>query len=89
MSERCDIFSHDWQEEYHGHRCSRCDLFYIHGLAPWEYDPEEEERIAREEYYFTHGTCEICFGEYGDGWSNCECDDQPKCNKTKLLFVLE
>lgn len=71
----CPLDNHEWKDDYYGTRCARCDLFYPSGSAPWEYDPEEEERTAREEYYATHGTCEDCFGEYGDGWSNCTCDE--------------
>jgi hypothetical protein len=37
--------------------------------------PDEEEDAAREEYYYSHGTCEICGGEWGEGWSSCLCDD--------------
>lgn len=34
----CD---HEWAEEYYGHRCSKCDLFYAHGCAPWDYYGDE------------------------------------------------
>jgi hypothetical protein len=44
---------------------------------PYAEDDEEAERAtAREEYYATHGTCEGCGNEYGDGWSNCTCDSR-------------
>ncbi len=35
----CD---HVWTEEYYGARCTKCDLFYPHGCAPWE-SPEAPE----------------------------------------------
>jgi hypothetical protein len=42
---------------------------------PYAGDDEDAERAAaREEYYATHGTCEGCGNEYGDGWSNCTCE---------------
>jgi hypothetical protein len=34
----CD---HKWEEEYYGHRCKECDLFYAHGCAPWDYYGDE------------------------------------------------
>ncbi len=70
----CENDLHQWKNEYDGTRCQRCGAFYVHGLAPWEIPTDDEQaRIDREEYEATHGTCEECFGEYGDGWSNCTC----------------
>lgn len=63
---------HAWQEEYYGVRCTKCDLFYVDGSAPWDY--VDEDALAREEYYYNHGTCEVCGGEWGDGWTTCTCD---------------
>lgn len=37
------------------------------------YDYEEFDED--DEYYRTH-TCEICGGEYGDGWSTCTCEEE-------------
>ncbi len=34
---------------------------------------ERFERFEREEYYYYHGNCPTCGGEYGDGWSTCTC----------------
>jgi hypothetical protein len=34
--------AHEWKEEYYGYHCSKCDLFYPFGLAPWEYFDEPE-----------------------------------------------
>jgi len=31
---------HNWTEEYYGYRCSRCNLFYAYGCAPWDIDAE-------------------------------------------------
>ena len=45
---------------------------------PYSVDEEDEIAAAREEYYATHGTCEGCGNEYGDGWSNCTCDDSDR-----------
>ena len=29
---------HTWVEEYYGHRCADCDLFFAEGCAPWDDD---------------------------------------------------
>ena len=70
----CDRGNHDYFDDYYGHQCRNCDSFFAFGNAPWDYDPDVEARIEREEYYATHYTCEICGGEVGDGWSTCVCD---------------
>lgn len=36
---------------------------------------EDEDAIAREEYAMTHSRCASCGNEYGDGWTNCVCDE--------------
>jgi hypothetical protein len=70
---------HDWVDEYYGVRCKHCDTFYPHGSEPWAYPSDDEiARIEREEYEYSHGRCETCGGEWGDGWSTCTCDrDRP------------
>ena len=37
--------AHDWREEYYGHRCSKCGLFFAFGCAPWDADdnPGDDE----------------------------------------------
>lgn len=66
-------------EGYYGHDCAACgELIYPWGQAPWDYLTDEEQaQIEREEYEATHGRCETCGGEWGDGWSTCTCD-QPR-----------
>jgi hypothetical protein len=27
---------HDFHETYYGYQCTRCELFYAFGTAPWE-----------------------------------------------------
>jgi hypothetical protein len=27
---------HDFEEDYYGHRCKKCGLFFAHGCAPWD-----------------------------------------------------
>lgn len=67
---------HDWKEEYYGWECRKCRAFAAYGCEPWTVQTEEDGRqLAEEEYYFSHGYCEICGGEWGDGWSSCTCDD--------------
>lgn len=63
-------------EGYYGHDCAACgELVYVYGCEPWVYlTPEEEDALAREEAFYTDGRCEICGGEWGDGWSTCRCD---------------
>lgn len=39
----CDLFECDWVEEYYGHRCGNCDMFYPHGCAPWDDTDDIEE----------------------------------------------
>src|SRR5689334_12172354 len=45
----------EWQEEYYGVRCIKCEMFYPHGGAPWEEgfdDDDDDDSIYR--------TCEGC-----------------------------
>lgn len=52
---------------YYGHVCAACGvLIYPYGSEPWLDVPDEEE---------PHGSCEVCGGEWGDGWSSCRCED--------------
>lgn len=64
-------------EGYYGHDCAACrELIYLYGSAPWDLPTDEEQaRIDAEEYFYTHGTCETCGGEWGDGWSTCICGE--------------
>ena len=81
---------HDWVEEYYGDRCSKCDLFYAHGTAPWcqsaddDFDDDDE-----------HGPrCMSCGGEgivdsvceeSGRwGWDNDGPGTCPNCNGSGL-----
>jgi hypothetical protein len=66
--------NHEWKDVYYGTICAKCGEFYPDGCAPWEWTEEDERRAAKEEYYHNHGTCEVCGGEWGDGWSTCTCD---------------
>ncbi len=59
---------HTWQEEYYGHRCVICDAFAPHGSEPWA-EPDEIDDPS------LYGTCPVCAGEFGDGWTNCTCGD--------------
>ena len=38
---------HDWQKEYYGWRCSKCEVFVAFGCEPWaffdEYDDDSDE----------------------------------------------
>lgn len=34
---------HDFAENYYGHKCSKCGLFYAFGCAPWEDDSSGEK----------------------------------------------
>lgn len=69
---RCD---HKYVDGYYGLTCTLCGDFIPYGSEPWAYlTDEEEEHIARQHYYETHGYCSTCGGEYGDGWSNCTCE---------------
>jgi len=53
----------------------------VYGLAlpaPNQDDIEFAEDMAgldEDDDDFPDGTCEVCGGEYGDGWSNCTCED--------------
>jgi len=42
---KCDVFSHDWEEEYYGFRCTRCGLF-----VPEDYfdDTSEHQPLESE-----------------------------------------
>jgi hypothetical protein len=31
-----DWSDHNFKDEYYGHRCEHCDLFYPYGGAPWD-----------------------------------------------------
>lgn len=46
--EFCQLTDHEFKEEYYGHRCERCGLFYPFGCAPWDDTGEDE---PQEEYY--------------------------------------
>ena len=38
---------HDFKEEYYGWKCSKCDLFFAYGYAPWE-DTDAENATDEE-----------------------------------------
>lgn len=68
----CD---HVWEDDYYGIGCALCDTWYPHDGEPWNVPTDAEQaRLDEEEYYYTHGTCAVCGGEWGDGWSSCRCD---------------
>lgn len=50
----------------------RCSCFE---MCEWISEEQEEQR-NREEYYETHGTCEVCGADYWDGGTNCTCDEE-------------
>lgn len=53
--ERFDLMAschHQWEEEYYGHRCKKCDLFYAHGQAPWDYYDEDDDFSGYEPRWF-------------------------------------
>ena len=62
LPKRCQPGEHDWTEDYYGQVCRICGDFM----------PNVEEDIDEVP---EHGTCETCGGEWGDGWSNCTCED--------------
>ena len=31
----CHLDKHEWEDNYYGHQCKRCDTFYPFGHAPW------------------------------------------------------
>ena len=35
-SPTCNPNEHDWNEEYYGYKCLRCQLLYPYGSAPWD-----------------------------------------------------
>lgn len=45
----CENDKHDFVEEYYGQRCSKCDLFYPHGCAPWDPYCEKCHAMFEEE----------------------------------------
>lgn len=61
--------SHVWRDAYGGSECVYCGLFYPSGGAPWDVPIEDTDDTPR-------GTCEVCGGEWGDGWSSCQCEDE-------------
>lgn len=82
--------SHDWREGYYGHDCIKCGAFVVYGQAPWDVPTDEEQaRIDAEEYAYSHGTCETCGGEWGDGWSSCRCnrEDDEATRRVHKLFM--
>lgn len=70
LAKLCSRQSCNFLEEYYGHRCSRCGVFYPHGGAPWDFNPDDD---FEDDYYIT---CSGCGGEYGNGWSTCICEDE-------------
>jgi hypothetical protein len=80
------VCQHEGQvtEGYYGYHCIECDEFlYPFGNAPWDIPTDEEQaQIDATEYAAMHWTCDICGGEWGDGWSTCTCDpDEWEINK--------
>ena len=70
----CQPGGHDWENDYYGKVCRICGTFW----PDCYFDEDEGEPEER-------GTCEICGGEWGDGWSNCTCEynpDDPTLNMT-------
>ena len=53
---------HDFQEEYYGTRCTKCDLFYPDGCAPWDEEQEEPacSSCGKPIYDFSDFGCEYC-----------------------------
>lgn len=71
-----DGCAHEWANEYYGSRCTKCDLFYADGNAPWDY--VDEAAIEREEAIYNYkAPCEVCGGEFWDGGTSCQCDQPP------------
>lgn len=63
--------SHDFVKEYYGVRCSRCDLFYPEGCAPWDANLDDE--------------VEGDFGDWDDEEDfpfDCHMDRNGQCGKT-------
>lgn len=70
----CEHGEHDYYDGYYGTHCRNCDWFAPYGAASWDIPTEEEQaRIDAEEEFYTSGTCAVCGGEWGDGWSSCIC----------------
>ena len=57
----------EFVEEYYGHRCKHCDVFYPHGFFEESEDDDEYE----DEYW----TCPTCGGEFWPGGTSCMCED--------------
>lgn len=71
-----DGCAHEWANEYYGSRCTKCNLFYADGNAPWDY--VDEAAIEREEAIYNYkAPCEVCGGEFWDGGTSCRCDQPP------------
>ena len=62
IPQRCQPGEHDWEEDYYGQVCRICGDFMPNIEEDCDEIPE-------------HGTCQTCGGEWGDGWSNCTCDE--------------
>lgn len=52
--------------------CECHDSYY--GDPPYYLTDDEEYEIEKAEYRMTHWTCEVCGGEFGDGWTTCDCE---------------
>lgn len=80
----CSTFNHDYKEEYYGHRCTKCGLFFAHGCAPWDDDDEnycddedDEAWDDDDDDFFdcgmmADGTC----SQAGSEWCEFECPNR-------------
>lgn len=53
---------HEWTENYYGHKCAKCELFFAFGCGPWD-EPDDDE------YECTHEDYQIDW----EGMARCEC----------------
>jgi hypothetical protein len=37
----CEWGKHEWKEVYYGTECKLCGMFFAHGQAPWDAEPDE------------------------------------------------
>ncbi len=48
----CNLFNHDYREEYYGTKCAKCGIFWSSGQAPYEQDSIEELGEAEQEQLY-------------------------------------
>ncbi len=52
VRQSCEKWSeHVWVEEYYGHKCNRCDLFFAHCCAPWDDDGLPQDGTSYHHFF--------------------------------------